>query len=102
MNESLVIAAILAVCAVILWLRPQSLSTLSKTPKKNSELNRRAVRRISAGGMALLAATIAGGSWLLVEAGVAEATITVVRIVVLAVGAIGIIAAVELCKKRKS
>lgn len=102
MNESLVIAAVLALCAGIVWLRPQSISTLSETPKKNPELNWRAVRRIAAGGMALLAAAIAGGSWLLLRAGVAEATITAVRIVVLFVGAIGIIAAIEIRKHRKS
>lgn len=102
MNESLVIAAILAACAVILRLRPQVLSTLSKTPKRDSESVRHAVRRIAGGGMALLAAAIAGGSWLLARAGVAEATITVVRIFVLMVGAIGIIAAVEIRKNRKS
>lgn len=102
MNESLAIAAILAACAVILRLRPQALSTLSKTPKKNPEPVLRAVRRIAGGGMALLAAAIAGGSWLLTRAGVAEATITAVRIFVLMVGAIGIIAAVEIRKNRKS
>ena len=53
MTESLVIAAILAVCAVIVWLRPQWISTLSETPQKNPELNWRAVRRIAAGGLAL-------------------------------------------------
>ena len=45
MTESLVIAAILAICAVILWLRPQSISTLSGNPEENPELNWRAVRR---------------------------------------------------------
>lgn len=101
MNESLVIAAILALGAGIVWLRPQSLTTLSETPKKSPEPNRR-VRRIAAGGMALLAAAIAGGSWLLVRAGVTEATITAVRIVVLFVGTIGIIAAVETRKNRNA
>jgi len=98
MIEPLVIAAILAACSVILWLRPQSLTTLSETPQKNPELNWRAVRRISAGGTALLAAAIAGGSRLLVEAGATETTVTVVGIVVLFVGAIGIVAAVEIRK----
>ena len=51
MTESLVIAAILAICAVILWLRPQSISTLSGNPEENPELNWRAVRRIGAGGL---------------------------------------------------
>ena len=55
MTESLVIAAILAICAVILWLRPQSISTLSGNPEENPELNWRAVRRIGAGGLLLLA-----------------------------------------------
>ncbi len=102
MTESLVIAAILAVCAVIVWLRPQWISTLSETPQKNPELNWRAVRRIAAGGLALLAAAIAGGSWLLLGAGVDEATLTVLRIFVLFVGAIGIVAAVEGHKKPKA
>lgn len=102
MNESLVIAAILALCAGIVWLRPQSISTLSETPKKNPEVNWCAVRRIAAGGMALLAAAIAGGSWLLVRAGAAEATITAVRIIVLFVGVVGIVAAVETHKNRNA
>ena len=58
MTESLVIAAILAICAVILWLRPQSISTLSGNPEENPELNWRAVRRIGAGGLLLLAVVI--------------------------------------------
>jgi len=101
MLESLVIATVLAACAVLLGLRPQWISTLAKS-EKIPERNRCAVRRIEAGGMALLAAVIAGGSWLLVEAGVAEATLTAVRIVVLFCGSIGIVAAVEICKNRKS
>lgn len=101
MTESLVIAAILAVCATVVWLRPQSLSTLPGTPEKNPQTDWRAVRRIAAGGMALLAAVIAGGSLLLARAGIAEATLTAVRIVVLFIGTIGIISAVECCKKRK-
>ena len=52
--------------------------------------------------MALLAAAIAGGSWLLVRAGAAEATITAVRIVVLFVGVVGIVAAVETHKNRNA
>ena len=98
MTESLVIAAILAICAVILWLRPQSISTLSENP----ELNWRAVRRIGAGGLLLLAVVIGGGSWLLLRAGVEPQTITVLGILLLFIGAIGLTAAVELCKKRKS
>ena len=90
MTESLVIAAILAICAVILWLRPQSISTLSGNPEENPELNWRAVRRIG------------GGSWLLLRAGVEPQTITVLGILLLFIGAIGLTAAVELCKKRKS
>ena len=89
MTESLVIAAILAICAVILWLRPQSISTLSGNPEENPELNWRAVRRIGAGG-------------LLLRAGVEPQTITVLGILLLFIGAIGLTAAVELCKKRKS
>ena len=100
MTESLVIAAILAICAVILWLRPQS--TLSGNPEENPELNWRAVRRIGAGGLLLLAVVIGGGSWLLLRAGVEPQTITVLGILLLFIGAIGLTAAVELCKKRKS
>ena len=101
MTESLVIAAIMAICAVILWLRPQSISTLSGNPEENPELNWRAVRRIGAGGL-LLAVVIGGGSWLLLRAGVEPQTITVLGILLLFIGAIGLTAAVELCKKRKS
>ena len=100
MTESLVIAAILAICAVILWLRPQSISTLSGNPEENPEINWCAVRRIGAGGLLLLA--IGGGSWLLLRAGVEPQTITVLGILLLFIGAIGLTAAVELCKKRKS
>ena len=90
MTESLVIAAILAICAVILWLRPQSISTLSGNPEENPEINWCAVRRIGAGGLLLL------------RAGVEPQTITVLGILLLFIGAIGLTAAVELCKKRKS
>ena len=88
MTESLVIAAILAICAVILWLRPQSISTLSGNPEENPELNWRAVRRIGAGGLLLLAVVIGGGSWLLLRAGVEPQTITVLGILLLFIGAI--------------
>ena len=98
MTESLVIAAILAICAVILWLRPQSISTLSGNPEENPEINWRAVRRIGAGGLLLLAVVIGGGSWLLLRAGVEPQTITVLGILLLFIGAIGLTAAVELCK----
>ena len=101
MTESLVIAAILAICAVILWLRPQSISTLSGNPEENPEINWRAVRRIGA-GLLLLAVVIGGGSWLLLRASVEPQTITVLGILLLFIGAIGLTAAVELCKKRKS
>ena len=43
-----------------------------------------------------------GGSWLLLRAGVEPQTITVLGILLLFIGAIGLTAAVELCKKRKS
>ena len=52
--------------------------------------------------MLLLAVVIGGGSWLLLRAGVEPQTITVLGILLLFIGAIGLIAAVELCKKRKS
>ena len=87
MTESLVIAAILAICAVILWLRPQSISTLSGNPEENPEINWRAVRRIGAGGLLLLAVVIGGGSWLLLRAGVEPQTITVLGIPLLFIGA---------------
>ena len=45
---------------------------------------------------------IGGGSWLLLRAGVEPQTITVLGILLLFIGAIGLTAAVELCKKRKS
>ena len=101
MTESLVIAGILFVCAAIVWLRPQSLSTLSETPRKNPEMNWQAIRRIAAGGTALLAAGIAGGSWLLTRAGVEETTLTILRIIFLFVGVIVIVALVEQAKNRK-
>ena len=48
------------------------------------------------------AVVIGGGSWLLLRAGVEPQTITVLGILLLFIGAIGLTAAVELCKKRKS
>ena len=50
----------------------------------------------------LLAVVIGGGIWLLLRAGVEPQTITVLGILLLFIGAIGLTAAVELCKKRKS
>lgn len=101
MTESLVIAAILAICAVILAAAAVDLDA-QRQPEENPELNWRAVRRIGAGGLLLLAVVIGGGSWLLLRAGVEPQTITVLGILLLFIGAIGLTAAVELCKKRKS
>ena len=82
--------------------RPQTLPTRSGNPPEHPEINWRAVRRIGAGGLLLLAVVIGGGSWLLLRAGVEPQTITVLGILLLFIGAIGLTAAVELCKKRKS
>ena len=60
------------------------------------------LRGIIPGGLLLLAVVIGGGSWLLLRAGVEPQTITVLGILLLFIGAIGLTAAVELCKKRKS
>lgn len=102
MNESLVIAAILALCAGIVRLRPQSLSTLSETQKKSPETNLRAVRRIAAEGWRCWRRRSPAGAGCSCAPGAAEATITAVRIVVLFVGVVGIVAAVEIRKNRNA
>lgn len=73
-----------------------------RQPRREPRTELARVRRIGAGGLLLLAVVIGGGSWLLLRAGVEPQTITVLGILLLFIGAIGLTAAVELCKKRKS
>ena len=56
MKESLVIAAILLLCGVIAWLRPQWIAAL----RKNPQVDPRNIRRIVGGIPLLMALLIAG------------------------------------------
>lgn len=96
MDVSIVLTVILLLCAVFVYLRPQSISTLngySKEKLRNVDL--RKVRRTVGGGLALLAVLIGGGSWLLLKAGMDEIMLTVIRIIVIFVGVIFLAARVE-------
>lgn len=96
MQTQVVISVLLLACAVFVYLRPQNISTLngySEEQLRNVDL--RKVRRTAGGGLAALAVTIGGGSWLLSRAGVDDATLTVVGIVVIFAGVVVIMARVE-------
>ena len=102
MTESLIIALVLLLCGAVAYLRPQSISTMpGKSPRRNPDIDWRAVRGTGGAGMMLLGIVIGGGSWLLVQAGTSDETLTAVRLGALFVGAIAVIAAVETRKNRK-
>lgn len=96
MTESVVMSALLLVCAVVVYVRPQWISTFrhySDEKRRNIEMKR--VRHAAGGGLLVLALSIGLGSWALAETGVAEATIVVLRMVVLFAGVLAIAARVE-------
>ena len=97
MKESLVIAAILFLCGVIAWLRPQWIAALRKNPQTDPRI----IRRIVGGIPLLMVLLIAGGSWLLQRAGCTDDQLAMLRIGVLFVGLITVISLVEHYKKRK-
>lgn len=102
MTESVVISALLLVCAAVVYVRPQWISTFrhySDEKRRNIEMKR--VQRTAGGGLSALALSIGLGSWALAEAGVAEAMIVVLRMVVLFAGVLAIVARVETLNHNK-
>lgn len=96
MTESVIMSAILLVCALVVYVRPQWIATFrhySDKERRNIEMKR--VRRTAGGGLLALALSIGLGSWALAEASVAETTIVVLRMVILFAGVIAIVARVE-------
>lgn len=101
-TESIVEFAILLVCAVVVYVRPQWISTIrhySDEKRRNIEMKR--VRHTAGGGLLVLALSIGPGSWALAEAGVSETTIVVLRAIVLFIGAFAIVAYVETFNQNK-
>lgn len=96
MKESLVIAAILLLCGVIAWLRPQWIAALRKNPQTDPRI----IRRIVGGIPLLMALLIAGGSWLLEWSGYTDDHLAMLRIGVLFVGLVAVISLVEHYKKK--
>lgn len=96
MKESLVIAAILLLCGVIAWLRPQWIAALRKNPQTDPRI----IRRIVGGIPLLMALLIAGGSWLLERSGYTDDHLAMLRIGVLFVGLVAVISLVEHYKKK--
>ena len=96
MTESIVMSAILLVCALVVYVRPQWISTFrhyTDAERRNIEMKR--VRRTAGGGLLGLALLTGLGIRLLVWGGVAETTIVVLRMAVLFAGVIAIVARVE-------
>ena len=101
MNASVLMPLLLLVFAGIVYCRPQWISTLRHyTDEERRSIDMQQVRRTAGGGLLLLALLTGPGSWLLAWGGVAETTLTVVRILVLVIGVIGIMARIETCKPR--
>lgn len=96
MKESLVIAAILLLCGVIAWLRPQWIAALRKNPQTDPRI----IRRIVGGIPLLMALLIAGGSWLLERSGYTDDQLSILRIGVLFIGLVAVISLVEHYKKK--
>lgn len=101
MNASVLMPLLLLVFAGIVYCRPQWISTLRPyTDEERRNIDMQRVRRTAGGGLLLLALLTGPGSWLLAWGGVAETTLTVLRILVLVIGVIGIMARIETCKPR--
>lgn len=81
MIESVVMAVMLFAIAGFVHVHPEQISTLrGYSPEKLCKIDLRKIRRTAGGGMAALAALIFAGSWLLLLSGVAESTVTVLRL----------------------
>lgn len=92
---------LLLVCAGIVYCRPQWISTLRHyTDEERRNINMQRVRRTAGGGLLLLALLTGPGSWLLAWGGIAETTLTVLRILILVIGVIGIMTRIETCTLR--
>ena len=92
---------LLLVCAGIVYCRPQWISTLRHyTDEERRRIDMQRVRRTAGGGLLLLALLTGPGSWLLAWGGIAETTLTVLRILILVIGVIGIMARIETCTLR--
>lgn len=102
MGVHYLISGLLLIAALLILLRPQRVSTLRHYSKEQlAEVDLRRVRRTGSLGTAALALLIGPGSWLLHRAGVDEATLTALGIVVLAVGLIAIAARIETYNKNR-
>lgn len=102
MEVHYLISGLLLSAAILVWLRPQSVSTLSHYSKEQlARVDLRRVRRTGTFGLAALALLIGPGSWLLHRAGVDATTTTVISWIVLFAGAIAIAARIETFNKNK-
>jgi len=102
MEVHCLISGLLFLAAILVWLRPQSVSTLSRYSKEQlARVDLRRVRRTGTFGLVALALLIGPGNWLLHRAGVDAATLTVVSWIVLFAGAIAIAARIETFNRNK-
>lgn len=97
MIETCVFSVLLLAAAGIIWIYPQSISTIR--PGEQVDWSR--VRREGAGGMAALALALFGVSVLLLRADVPEPVVTVFRIIGSFVGVIVIASRIEIYKRGK-
>lgn len=96
MEAQIGIAILLLIGGVIAYVRPQWISTLNGLPpEKLRHVDLPKVRREAGGGLTLLAILIGTGSWALAKAGVEQMVISVIRIILIFVGAIVIMVRVE-------
>ncbi len=102
MEVHYLISGLLLLAAILLWLRPQWASTLSRYSKEQlARVDLRRVRRTETFGLVALALLVGPGSYLLHRAGVDAATLTVISWFVLFAGAIAIAARIETFNKNK-
>ncbi len=102
MGVHYLIAGLLLLAAILVWLRPQSVSTLNHYSKEQlARVDLRRVRRTGSCGLVALALLVGPGSWLLHRAGVNATTLTVISWIVLFAGAIVIAARIESFNKNK-
>ncbi len=87
MGVHYLISGLLLLAAILVWLRPQSVSTLSHYSKERlTQVDLRRVRRTGTFGLVALALLIGPGNWLLYRAGVDAMTLTVLSWIVLFAG----------------